>query len=88
MNLQTRFDLDVGAEGWEVYPEPAAIALADAVPTSDRIGLRPTPGFDSAVGRGLQLIRRAERTQSACSTSHACRSSIARAWYFNSVEPT
>jgi two-component system OmpR family sensor kinase len=45
----------------QVQAEPAAVALAQAVPAADRVVGRPAPGLDRALGGGLVLVGRAER---------------------------
>src|SRR5215213_11732585 len=39
----------------DVHPEPAAVALAHAVPPADWVALRPAPGLDRS-GRRLVLL--------------------------------
>ena len=73
----------------QVHPEPAAVALAQAVPAADRVVLGRGPSAStvpSAAGFCSSAAPRA--TQSPCALSQACRSSIARRWYFSWVEPT
>src|ERR1700729_727776 len=48
-------------QGWEIHAEPPAVTLAQAVPASNRVLGRTTPGLDRPVRRGLLLVGRAER---------------------------
>src|SRR5215213_711972 len=47
-------------EGWEVHPEPAAVALPEAVPPSDRIRSIAAPRLDRSGLRILLLVGGAE----------------------------
>jgi hypothetical protein len=61
-------------EWWHVHAEAAAIALAEAVPSADRIAFGAAPRLDGALLGELCSSAAPSSTQSPCSTSHACRS--------------
>ena len=72
----------------QVHPEPAAVALAQAVPAADRVVLGPAPALDRAVLGRLLLVGCAQVDPVALRLEPGVQVVDRRRWYLSCVEPT